>query len=184
MNILITGGAGFIGSHLCKALLEKGCRVLCLDNLLTGSRKNIASFIDNENFQFVNHDIIKPILDLEFKISNFDIIYHLASPASPNEKSPYSYLSYPLETLLVNSQGTKNLLDLAKNEKARLVFASTSEVYGDPDLEHHPQSEDYWGNVNPNGPRSCYDESKRFGEAVVMTYRRKFNLDTRIVRIF
>lgn len=181
-NGLVTGGAGFIGSHLCERLLAEGYRVVCVDNLLTGSKKNIQHLLKNKNFTFINHDIINPALNLEPRTTNTDVVYHLASPASPNPNSPLSYLKFPLETLLVNSLGTKNMLELAKKFNSRFLYASTSEVYGNPKV--HPQPEEYWGNVNPVGARSCYDEGKRFGEAITMAYHRKFKLDTRIVRIF
>lgn len=170
---LITGGAGFIGSHLCEKLLTQGYRVICLDNLLTGSKNNIESLLRKQNFKFVERDIIAGC-DPQEKL---DYIFHFASPASPID-----YQNYPVETLLVNSMGTKNCLDLAVKNKATMMFASTSEIYGDPLV--HPQPETYWGNVNPNGIRSCYDESKRFGESIVSVYQRKFNLITKIIRIF
>jgi dTDP-glucose 4,6-dehydratase len=170
---LVTGGAGFIGSHLCGFLLNKRRRVLCLDSLLTGSRKNISPFSENDNFSFIEHDITKPISLTE----DIDEVYSLASPASPVD-----YAAMPVETMLANSAGVHNALDIAKEKKAKFLQASTSEIYGSP-LEH-PQKESYWGNVNPVGPRSCYDESKRFAEALVASYRRKHGLDTRIVRIF
>ncbi len=170
---LVSGGAGFIGSHLCEKLLETGYQVICLDNLLTGDEKNISSFFDNPKFKFFKHDVIKP-LELKEKI---DFIFHFASPASPID-----YQNYPIETLLVNSIGTKSCLDLAVKKRAIIMFASTSEIYGDPQV--HPQPETYWGNVNPNGIRSCYDESKRFGESIVTVYQRKFGIKTKIIRIF
>lgn len=173
---LVTGGAGFIGSHLCDRLVSDGYRVLCVDNLITGDRQNIKHLEGCENFEFIQADVTEPI---DYQC---DFIFHLASPASPNPHSPRSYMSLPVETMLVNSLGTKLLLDLAREQEARLLFASTSEVYGDP--QEHPQPETYWGHVNPNGPRSCYDESKRFGEAITMVYQRKFGVDTRIARIF
>jgi UDP-glucuronate decarboxylase len=172
----VAGGAGFIGSHLCERLLAEGAEVLCVDNLITGARANVRHLVDNPRFEFVEHDVTEP-LDV-----TADAIFHLASPASPNPASPRSYIAHPVETALANSQGTHRLLDLALRNHARLLFASTSEVYGDP-LEH-PQRETYFGNVNPNGVRSCYDESKRFGEALAMSYRRKYGTDIRIVRIF
>ncbi len=180
-TVLVAGGAGFIGSHLCKALAED-YNIICVDNLITGDKKNIEELLSNHNFQFIEEDITK--LNSEFRIQNskLDYIFHLASPASPNAKSPRSYINYPIETLLVNSVGTYNLLELAQKTKARFLYASSSEVYGDPSIS--PQREDYFGNVNPNGPRSVYDEAKRFGEAMVMAFVRKFNLDARIVRIF
>lgn len=170
---LVTGGAGFIGSHLCEKLLKMGHRVIAVDNLLTGSEKNIQSLKSNSNFVFLKQDVIN-FFDIK---ENIDYIFHFASPASPID-----YQEYPIETLLVNSVGTKNCLDLARKNKAKIMFASTSEIYGDP-LEH-PQKETYWGNVNPVGLRSCYDEAKRFGESIVTAYQRKFDLKTVIIRIF
>ncbi len=180
-TFLIAGGAGFIGSHLCEKLLKDGYRVFCIDNFSTGSRDNVNYLMENENFLLINADIIKRLPDalLEEKI---DYIFHLASPASPNTNSPISYMNLPLETMDVNSIGTRRLLRLAKKKNARFVYASTSEIYGDP--KEHPQTEKYWGNVNPRGSRSCYDESKRFGEALTMIYVRKFDADARIARIF
>jgi dTDP-glucose 4,6-dehydratase len=180
--VWVAGGAGFIGSHLCKKLLENNYHVVCLDNLITGSEENVAPFLYNPHFTFIRQDIIKFSEQKENKLLEPDFIFHLASPASPNGKSERSYIAFPLETMLVNSQGTHNLLEIAKNSSARFLFASTSEVYGDPDVS--PQSEDYFGNVNPNGIRSVYDEAKRFSEAMTMAYVRKFSLDARIVRIF
>jgi len=181
MKILIAGGAGFIGSHLCERLLKEGYEVFCVDNLLTSKKENIIPFLKNKKFNFLKHDIVKT-LPKKISQENFGAIFHLASPASPNPQSPFSYVKYPLETLLVNSTGTYNLLQLAQEKKAKFLFTSTSEIYGDPSVS--PQSESYWGNVNPNGLRSCYDEAKRFGEAVTSLYVRKFNLDARIVRLF
>ncbi|MCL5264944.1 MAG: SDR family oxidoreductase [Chloroflexi bacterium] len=171
MKALVTGGAGFIGSHLCAALLREGHSVVCVDNLITGNKGNVASLIDHPGFEFILHDVTQP-LDV-----SADLIFHLASPASPP-----GYLLYPDKTALANSLGTYLLLDLAKRHGAKFLLASTSEAYGDP-LEH-PQREDYWGNVNPIGIRSCYDESKRFGEALTMVYVRQHDLDARIIRIF
>ena len=176
-TVLVAGGAGFIGSHLCKSLLAKDYKVICVDNLVTGDKSNIAPLLDNENFSFLEKDIIKPLEEIKA-----DCIFHLASPASPNKKSPKSYINLPLETLLANSMGTYNLLELAKKTDAKFLFASTSEVYGDPKVS--PQAEDYFGNVNPNGVRSVYDEAKRFGEAITMSYIRSNGLDGRIIRIF
>jgi dTDP-glucose 4,6-dehydratase len=172
---LVTGGAGFIGSHLCEKLLQEGCKTVCLDSLLTGSEKNFEAFRDNPNFEFLKADVCDP----QFIIHNspFKYIFHLASPASPVD-----YQNYPEETLLANSTGTLNILNLAKEGGAKVLIASTSEVYGDP-LEH-PQKETYFGNVNTFGPRSCYDESKRFAEAATYVYLHKHSLDARIVRIF
>jgi len=180
-TVLVAGGAGFIGSHLCKNLLSKNYKVVCVDNLITGDKNNVKTLQKNNNFVFLEKDITKP-LSQEFKLEKLDFIFHLASPASPNKKSPKSYINLPIETLLANSLGTYNLLNLAKETFAKFLFASTSEVYGDPKI--CPQVEEYFGNVNPNGIRSVYDESKRFGEATTMAYVRKFGLDARIVRIF
>lgn len=177
-TILVAGGAGFIGSNLTEALLNDGNKVICLDNFLTGERKNIEPFLQNKNFDLVEKDLI----DDNIAIPQVDFIFHLASPASPNAKSNKSYLAFPIETLLVNSLGTHKLLELARKHGARLLFASSSEVYGDPEV--NPQTENYLGNVSPNGPRSVYDEAKRFGEAIAMAYKRKFNVDVRIARIF
>lgn len=170
---LVTGGAGFIGSHLVDALLASGHRVICLDNLITGQETNVEDAQKNDAFTFIKQDVSKDF-SLEQKI---DFIFHLASPASVID-----YQTYPEETALVNSMGTIAMLNVAKKNNARFLFASTSEVYGDP--KEHPQKETYWGNVNPNGIRSCYDESKRFGEAMTMVYVRKYEIDGRIVRIF
>lgn len=179
---LVTGGAGFIGSHLCDRLLEEGFRVVCTDNLITGSERNITHLKGKAEFVFVKADASEKMTYEMLLTEHYDYIFHLASPASPNAESELSYLAHPLETLLVNSIGTKYLLDLAKRQGGRFLFASTSEVYGDP-LEH-PQKETYWGNVNPIGVRSCYDEGKRFGEAVTMVYVRQYAVDARIGRIF
>ena len=172
-TILVAGAAGFIGSHLCERLLQQNFRVIGVDNFCTGSKKNIQDFFENKNFSFLEHDIIKPLLPEE----KIDFIFNLASPASPKQ-----YTKMPIETLLVGSLGVKNMLDLALENNAGFLQASTSEVYGNP-LEH-PQKESYFGNVNPVGPRSSYDESKRFAEALVMAYNRKHGAETRIVRIF
>ena len=169
---LVSGGAGFIGSHLCASLLESGIDVLCVDNLLTGSTRNIAALRGRPGFTFIEADVTTPL-----DVPRVDLIYHLASPASVP-----LYMRYALQTLRVNSQGTWALLELAQRHGARFLFTSTSEIYGNP-LEH-PQRETYWGNVNPAGPRSCYDESKRFGESLVMQYHRSEGLDARVVRIF
>lgn len=178
MKVLITGGAGFIGSNLAELLLEKGHEVTVVDNLITGSEQNIQHLNSNSSFNYLRHDITNPLPeDLEA-----DAIFHLASPASPNANSPRSFIAYPIETLLTNSQGTYKLLEFAKKKNAKFLFASTSEVYGDPEIS--PQPETYFGNVNPNGVRSVYDEAKRFGEAITFAYLRKFDLDVRIVRIF
>lgn len=174
-SILVTGGAGFIGSHLCDRLINDGYKVICLDNLLTGSKKNIEHLMDNPNFEFIEGDVCQPINELSDKGINY--IFHLASPASPVD-----YQNYPEETLLANSVGTINVLKLAKEINAKVLLASTSEVYGDP-LEH-PQKETYFGNVNSFGPRSCYDEGKRYAEAATYVYVHKHNVDARIIRIF
>jgi len=170
---LITGGAGFLGSHLCDRLLAEGHRVICMDNLLTGNLDNIAHLRARTDFEFINHNITHHI-DLSESI---DYIFHFASPASPID-----YLELPIQTLKVGSLGTHNVLGLAKAKGARILLASTSEVYGDPLV--HPQVESYWGNVNPIGPRGVYDEAKRFAEAIVMAYHRFHGVETRIVRIF
>ena len=179
-TVLIGGGAGFIGSHLCDNLLKDDLQVICIDNLLTSDKKNIERFFKNPNFKFIQADITKDFSKEEF--SNIDFIFDLASPASPNKNSPRSYINFPIETLLANSLGVKNLLDLAKEKKSKFLYVSSSEIYGDPLVT--PQKEDYFGNVSPNGIRSVYDEGKRFGEAITMAYFRKFNLDIRIIRIF
>lgn len=179
-TVLVAGGAGFIGSHLCEKLLNSGYSVVCIDNLITGDKKNIEKFSVNSSFLFIEHDITDNKTKLG--VPHVDYIFHLASPASPNKKSPRSYIAYPIETMLANSYGTYNLLQLAKQDNAKFLFASTSEIYGNPLIS--PQKEDYFGNVNPNGIRSVYDEAKRFGEAMTMAYLRKFGMDTRIVRIF
>ena len=170
---LITGGAGFLGSHITDFLLAKGHRVIGMDNLITGNLANIAHVKDHPDYRFINHDVTKYI-DLE---DDIDFIFHFASPASPID-----YLELPIQTLKVGALGTHNALGLAKAKKARLLLASTSEVYGDPLI--HPQTEDYWGNVNPIGPRGVYDEAKRFAEAITMAYHRFHGVETRIVRIF
>ena len=169
---LVTGGAGFLGSHLCDELLRRGHRVICVDNLETGSLRNIAH-IRVPEFQFLQADIVSPY----FVDEPVDTVYHLASPASPID-----YLRLPLHTLKVGSHGTHHTLGLAKQHRARFLIASTSEVYGDPDV--HPQQESYWGNVNPIGPRGVYDEAKRYAEALTMAYHRQQGVDTAIMRIF
>ncbi len=170
---LITGGAGFLGSYLCERFLKEGYKVICMDNLITGSRSNIASLESNPNFKFIKHDVSKYI-DIDGEI---DIILHFASPASPVD-----YLNYPIQTLKVGSLGTHNALGVAKAKKAKFLLASTSEVYGDPEV--HPQPESYYGHVNCIGPRGVYDEAKRFAEAIAMAYHKTHKLDTRIIRIF
>lgn len=173
---LVTGGAGFIGSHLCDKLIEEGYKVICLDNLLTGRKDNIKHLLDNPNFEFIEADTTNSLEDRE-ELLELDYIFHLASPASPVD-----FKNYSEEILLTNSLGTLNILRLAKKTGARLLDASTSEAYGDP-LEH-PQKETYFGNVNTFGPRSCYDESKRFGETATYVYLKKYNIDARVIRIF
>src|SRR4051794_3763888 len=175
MNILVTGGSGFIGSHLCDALLDSGHVVTCLDNFLTGNPANVAHLKEYPRFTLVEHDVTEPYSGPGS--AETEVIFHLASPASP-----VGYRTFSIETMLVNSMGTVNMLRLATDRGARFMVASTSEVYGDPLI--HPQREDYWGNVNPIGLRACYDESKRFGEAATMEWVRKYDVDARIVRIF
>ena len=170
---VVTGGAGFLGSHLCDRLLLEGFKVICVDNLLTGNMENISHLIGDENFSFIKHDVTNYI----YVSGKVDYILHFASPASPID-----YLKLPIQTLKVGSLGTHKALGLAKEKKARFLLASTSEVYGDPEI--HPQQEDYWGNVNPIGPRGVYDEAKRFAEAITMAYHRYHGLETRIARIF
>jgi len=172
-RVIITGGAGFIGSHLCEFFLDKGWEVVCVDNLLTGSPDNVAHLLAERDFTFLDLDV-SGFIHLPGKV---DAILHFASPASPID-----YLEHPIQTLKVGSLGTHKALGLAREKKAAFLLASTSEVYGDP-LEH-PQKESYWGNVNPIGPRGVYDEAKRFAEALTMAYRRSHRLDTKIVRIF
>ena len=173
MNILITGGAGFLGSHLCDRLLSEGHKVFALDNLITGQIENIEHNRSKRDFQFIYHDVSQYI----YVSAKLDWVIHFASPASPID-----YLNYPIQTLKVGSLGTHNALGLAMNKGAKFLFASTSEIYGDPAI--NPQPETYWGNVNPIGPRGCYDESKRFGEALTVAYHQEHGLDTRTVRIF
>jgi len=170
---LVTGGAGFLGSHLCGRLLDEGLEVVCMDNLITGSLDNIENFFGRDGFRFVHHDVTNFI----HVPGALDYILHFASPASPID-----YLKLPIQTLKVGSLGTHKALGLAKSKGARFLLASTSETYGDPLV--HPQPEDYWGNVNPVGPRGVYDEAKRFAEAITMAYHRHHGVDTRIVRIF
>jgi dTDP-glucose 4,6-dehydratase len=173
MRILVTGGAGFLGSHICDRLLAEGDTVVCIDNLITGSTDNIAHLAGHPRFSFIHHDVTNYI----YLEGSLDGIFHFASPASPID-----YLRLPIQTLKVGSLGTHKVLGLAKNKKTRFLLASTSEVYGDPLA--HPQNEGYWGNVNPIGPRGVYDEGKRFSEAITMAYHRYHGLDTRIARIF
>jgi nucleoside-diphosphate-sugar epimerase len=171
VQVVVAGGAGFIGSHLCARLLEAGHTVLCVDKLLTGSRRNIAALLQQPGFQFLEQDVTQPF---PFEA---DVVFHLASPASP-----VGYMEHPFETILANSMGTYHLLQRSKDLGARFLLTSTSEAYGDP--LQHPQREDYFGNVNPVGPRACYDESKRLGETITMEFFRQYNVDARIVRIF
>jgi dTDP-glucose 4,6-dehydratase len=172
-SVVITGGAGFIGSHLCDRLIKEGFKVVCLDNFITGKSENIRHLLKDKNFKIIEHNVTRYI-----KINGkVDYVLHFASPASPED-----YLRFPIPTLKVGSLGTHNTLGLAKDKKARFMLASTSEVYGDPLV--HPQPESYWGNVNSLGVRGCYDESKRFAEALTMAYRRMHKMDTQIVRIF
>ena len=173
MNILITGGSGFVGSYLCENLINDGHKIIVIDNLLTGSTENINNLMDNENFSFIEHDVQNHI-EIEDKV---DYVLHFASAASPK-----AYTEHPVNTLKAGSVGTINTLGLAKKHDAEYLLASTSEVYGDPLIS--PQNEEYWGNVNPNGERSMYDEAKRFAEAAVATYSRSYDLKTKIVRIF
>lgn len=178
--VLVTGGAGFIGSHLCDRLVDNGDTVICVDNLITGSQKNIAQHLSRNNFLFINHDVTKPFTNR--KVTKIDEIFHLASPADPNVHSKFSYMAHPFETMQVNTVGTWNLCELAIKHGAKFSFASTSEIYGDP--EKSPQDEEYRGNVSPTGPRSVYDESKRFGETIVSAFVRVKKLNGRITRIF
>jgi dTDP-glucose 4,6-dehydratase len=173
VRTVITGGAGFVGSHLCERFIADGHDVICIDNLLTGSNANISHLLTNPRFQFLKHDVSSQI-EVDGPVDN---VLHFASPASPAD-----YLEHPIPTLKVGSLGTHNALGLAKAKDANFLLASTSEVYGDPEV--HPQREDYWGHVNPIGPRGCYDEAKRFAEAITMAYHRYHGVKTRIVRIF
>ena len=170
-TILVTGGAGFLGSHLCERLLERGDNVICLDNFFTGRKQNILHLLSNPHFELIRHDIVHPIS------VEADQIYNLACPASP-----VAYQFNPIKTIKTSTVGVVNVLGLAKRCKARVLHASTSEVYGDPTV--HPQREDYWGNVNPLGPRSCYDEGKRVAESLCMNYHQEHRLEVRIIRIF
>lgn len=191
MKIIVTGGAGFLGSHLCDKLIELGNEVYCVDNLITGSRDNIKHLAGNSNFHFIERDVVDDIEGILLSIDTFhqvqddatiDQIYHLASPASPNKNNPKSYIAHPFETMQVNTTGTWNLCEAAIKFGTEFLFASTSEVYGDP--KEHPQRETYKGNVSTIGPRAVYDESKRFGETIVSSFVRSKGLNGRIVRIF
>jgi dTDP-glucose 4,6-dehydratase len=170
---LVTGGAGFLGSHLCDRLIAEGHRVICVDNFLTGRKENISHLLNNSSFTLIKHDVTEPLTIKE----DIDYILHFASPASPKD-----YMQHAIETMKTGALGTNNMLELAKQKKSVFVLASTSEVYGDPQI--HPQPEDYWGYVNPIGPRSVYDEAKRYAEALTMAYHRRYGLDVKIVRIF
>ncbi|MCI0826372.1 MAG: GDP-mannose 4,6-dehydratase [Chloroflexi bacterium] len=178
MRVVVTGGAGFIGSHLCDRLIEADHEVVAIDNLITGDAQNLAHLAGHDRFHYIRHDVS----DFIFVSGKVDVIWHLASPASPNPSSPYGYPQLPIQTLKAGALGTHNALGLARVNQAIFLLASTSEVYGDP--EQHPQREDYWGHVDPIGPRSMYDEAKRFAEAITMAYHHYHSMDTRIVRIF
>jgi dTDP-glucose 4,6-dehydratase len=178
MRILITGGAGFLGSHLCDRLLAEGHSVIAMDNLITGSTRNIQHHFGNDSFKFIKHNVY----DYIFLDGPVDVVLHFASPASPSKTAPTGYLQLPIQTMKAGAIGTLNALGVARAKNARFLLASTSEVYGDP-LEH-PQKESYWGHVDPVGVRSVYDEAKRFAEALTMAYHRHHGVDTRIVRIF
>ena len=178
MNILITGAAGFLGSHLCDRLIREGHEVIGMDNFVTGRPSNLAHLSGHPNFSFIRHDVS----DFIFVPSKVDFVLHFASPASPNPNSPFGYTNLPIQTMKAGALGTHNSLGVAKANQAKFLLASTSEIYGDP-LEH-PQRESYWGHVDPIGVRSVYDEAKRFGEALTMAYHRYHGVDTRIVRIF
>ena len=178
MHILITGAAGFLGSHLCDRLLSEGHEVMGLDNFITGNPNNIAHLMGNEKFSFFKHDVSNYI----FIHGKVDAVMHFASPASPNPQSPSGYFNLPIQTMKAGALGTHNCLGVARAHNARFLIASTSEIYGDPLV--HPQTETYAGNVDPVGPRAVYDEAKRFAESLTMAYHRAHNVDTRIVRIF
>jgi UDP-glucuronate decarboxylase len=179
VRALVTGGAGFIGSHLSGRLLADGWFVTCLDNFSTGLRGNISGLLNHPNFRLLECDVTRAPLPADLAADRY---FHMASPASPNPHTPRSYMALPLETALVNSVGLRHVLELARAHGGRVLFASTSEIYGDP--LQHPQREDYWGNVSSTGPRSCYDEAKRFGEALCMIYVRSLGVDVRLIRIF
>lgn len=178
MRILVTGAAGFLGSNLCDRLLKEGHSVVGMDNFITGSPENLAHLAGNENFEFYKHDVSEYI----FVPGKLDAVMHFASPASPNPESPFSYPNLPIQTMKAGALGTHNTLGVAKANNARFLLASTSEIYGDPEV--HPQKETYWGHADPVGSRSVYDEAKRFAESLTMAYHRFHTLDTRIIRIF
>lgn len=179
MKILITGGAGFIGTHLCKYFLDFGHEVICVDNFLSGSKDNLKQFEKNPKFFLLEHDVCQPLPEIPGEL---DAIFHFACPASPNPESPISYMRFPVETMMVNTLGSQRMLELAHTKKCQIIFASTSEVYGDPEVS--PQPETYWGRVSPNGPRSCYDEGKRSMEALAFAYYRHGGTKIKIIRIF
>ncbi len=179
MKVLITGAAGFLGSHLCDKLLKEGHQVIGMDNFVTGRPENLTHLADNKDFSFVEHDVSEFI---DVPGSTLDAVMHFASPASPNPNSPYGYVNLPIQTMKAGGLGTLNSLGVARAYDARFLLASTSEIYGDPEV--HPQPESYWGHVNPIGQRSVYDEAKRFAEALTLAYHRFHGIDTRIVRIF
>ncbi len=179
MKVLITGAAGFLGSHLCDKLLKEGHQVIGMDNFVTGRPENLTHLADNKDFSFVEHDVSEFI---DVPGSTLDAVMHFASPASPNPTSPYGYVNLPIQTMKAGGLGTLNSLGVARAYDARFLLASTSEIYGDPEV--HPQPESYWGHVNPIGLRSVYDEAKRFAEALTLAYHRFHGIDTRIVRIF
>jgi dTDP-glucose 4,6-dehydratase len=178
MRVVVTGGAGFIGSHLCDRLLADGHEVVAIDNLVTGQAENLAHLVGQARFEYIHQDVSK-FIEVPGSV---DLVAHLASPASPNPASPYGYPQLPIQTLKVGALGTHNALGLARARQAIFLLTSTSEVYGDP--QEHPQREEYWGHVDPVGPRSMYDEAKRFAEAITMAYHRYHGLDTRIARVF
>jgi UDP-glucuronate decarboxylase len=179
VRALVTGGAGFIGSHLARRLLADGWTVTVVDNFASGMRRNVLGLLEHPNFRLIELDVSAASLSDELAADRY---FHMASPASPNPNTPRSYMALPLETAMVNSVGMHHVLELARRNGGRVLFASTSEVYGDP--LQHPQREDYWGNVSSTGPRSCYDEAKRFGEALCMIYVRSYAVDVRLIRIF
>lgn len=178
-KILITGGAGFIGSHLCDRFIAEGYAVLCVDNFLSGSRANIEHLMNHPRFTLLEHDVCQPLPE---NLGEIGAILHFASPASPNPHTPVSYINHPIETLMVNTLGSQRLLELAHHNHCQIIFASTSEVYGNPAV--HPQPETYWGNVSPNGERSCYDEGKRAMEALAFSYYRLGGTKIKVIRIF